>query len=143
MDLAKGKKPFIGDHEVEDVKDADMLRKKDAEERDELSRRLVEKDRFGKSKISKHSMNGIALTEEEKLRIMPDLKLQSRMKYLEKREKETLEKVKAVLKDEREIFDNSELTLRELKMRHLREKITAYAEKNTVETKREGEYRLP
>jgi pre-mRNA-splicing factor ATP-dependent RNA helicase DHX16 len=72
-------------------------------------------------------MNGIALTEEEKLRILPDLKMQSRMKYLEKREKETLEKVKAVLKDEKEIFDNSELTIKELKMRHLKEKITAYA----------------
>jgi hypothetical protein len=30
MDLSKGKKIFIGDQEVNDVKDADMLRKKDA-----------------------------------------------------------------------------------------------------------------
>jgi hypothetical protein len=29
------------------------------------------------------------------------------MKYLDKREKETLDKVKAVLKDEKDIFDNS------------------------------------
>ena len=30
MDLSKGKKPFIGDHEIADVKDAEMLRRKDA-----------------------------------------------------------------------------------------------------------------
>lgn len=99
MDFSKGKKNFIGDHEVNDVKDADMIRRKDAEERDELSKRILEKDRLSKTKITKHNMNGIALTEEEKLRILPDLKAQSRMKYLEKREKETLEKHKAILKD--------------------------------------------
>jgi hypothetical protein len=85
MDLSKGKKLFINDHEVNDVKDADMLRRRDAEERDELSRRIMEKDRVGKTKITKHNMNGIALTEEEKLRILPDLRQQSRMKYLDQR----------------------------------------------------------
>jgi hypothetical protein len=40
MDLTKGKKIFIGDQEVNDVKDADMLRKRDAMERDELSKRI-------------------------------------------------------------------------------------------------------
>jgi DNA-directed RNA polymerase specialized sigma54-like protein len=49
------------------------------------------------------------------------------MKYLDKREKETLQKVKAVIRDEREIFDDGELTLKELKLRHLKEKITVYA----------------
>jgi len=32
---------------------------------------------------------------------MPDLKNQSRMRYLDKREKETLQKVKAIIKDEK------------------------------------------
>jgi hypothetical protein len=45
----------------------------------------MEKDRVGKTKITKHNMNGIALTEEEKLRILPDLRQQSRMKYLDQR----------------------------------------------------------
>lgn len=85
MDLSKGNRLFIGDKEVDDVKDAEMIRKKDAHERDELSKRILEKDRLGKNKITKHNMNGIALTEEEKLRIMPDLKMESRMKYLENR----------------------------------------------------------
>jgi uncharacterized protein YlaI len=38
-----------------------------------------------------------------------------------------LEKVKAIIKDEKEIFDDQELTLKELKMRYLKEKIVAYA----------------
>jgi hypothetical protein len=88
-------------------------------------------------------MQGVALTEEERLRLLPDLKNESRMKYLDKREKETLQKVKAVIKDEREIFDDAELTMRELKVRQLKEKITGYAEKNTIEKKTEVGYRLP
>lgn len=51
-------------------------------------------------------MQGVALSEEEKMRLLPDLKKESRMKYLDKREKETLQKVKAVIRDEREIFDD-------------------------------------
>jgi hypothetical protein len=31
LDLSKGKKLFIGDHEVNDIKDADMIRRRDAE----------------------------------------------------------------------------------------------------------------
>jgi len=30
MNLAKGNKIFLGDHEINDVKDADMIRRKDA-----------------------------------------------------------------------------------------------------------------
>jgi hypothetical protein len=36
------------------------------------------------------------------------------------------------MKDEKEIFDNSELTIKELRMRQLKEKILAYAQKNTA-----------
>ena len=90
-----------------------MLRRKDAEERDELSKRLIEKDKMAKSKVNKHNnASGVTLTEEEKMNLLPSLKEQSRMKYLEKREKETLEKTKILLKDEKEIFDNSELTIK-------------------------------
>lgn len=64
-----------------------------------MSRRLAEKDKTTRGKVTKQNMHAVTLTEEEKLRIMPELKQQSRMKYLDKREKETLMKVKAVLKD--------------------------------------------
>ena len=143
MNLAKGNKIFLGDHEINDVKDADMIRRKDAQARDELSKRILEKDKQGKHKLTKHNMNGVVLTEEEKLQLMPDLKNQSRMRYLDKREKETLQKVKAIIKDEKQIFDDAELTIKELKMRHLKEKITVYAEKNTVEKKTEEMFRVP
>lgn len=91
-----------------------------------------DKDRFGKNKINKHNMNGIALSQQQKLRLFPDLRLQSRMKYLDKREKDILERSKNILKDQKMIFQNQELTLKELKMRHIKEKLTAFAEKNTV-----------
>lgn len=61
-----------------------MVRKKDAYERDEFAKRLLEKDKDGKNKITKHNNKGVTLTETEKLKIMPDLRLESRMKFLDK-----------------------------------------------------------
>jgi hypothetical protein len=99
MNLGQNKKLFINDSEVSNVKDSEMMRRKDAMERDELSRRILEKDKSGKSKLTKHNVKGVTLTEEEKLSVLPDLKVQSRMKFLEKREKEQLDKFVAVIKD--------------------------------------------
>lgn len=64
------------------------------------------------------------------------------MKYLDKREKDVLEKEKKVIKDEKEIFDYDELTIKEIKMRHLKEKILAYAEKNTEGKKEEVAFKI-
>ena len=43
----------------------------------------------------------MSLTEEDKMRLLPDLRMQSRIKYMDKREKDILEKERAVLKDEK------------------------------------------
>lgn len=40
-----------------------MLRKQDAMERDELSRRLAEKDKLGKGKLTKNNPKGVTLTQ--------------------------------------------------------------------------------
>ena len=86
MDLSKGKKLFINDQEVRDVKDADMLRRKDAQERDALAARIMEQDKSGvKSKLTKHNMAGTVLTEEQKLRDMPGIREAARSKFLEKK----------------------------------------------------------
>ena len=52
----------------------------------ELSRRMAEKDKESKSKKGRvsHSNNNY-YTEEEKLKLFPDLRMQSRMKYMDKR----------------------------------------------------------
>ena len=54
-----------------------------------------------------------------------------------------MEKVKAIIKDEKEIFDDQELTLKELKMRYLKEKIVAYAEKDIVYLKLKNKIESP
>lgn len=51
----------------------------------ELSKRLAEKDKQDKSKKKIYHANGMSLTEEEKMRLLPDLRMQSRMKYMDKR----------------------------------------------------------
>ena len=45
--------------------------------------------------------NNMSLTEEEKLKYMGDLRMKSRMKFLDKREGEVMEKERAILKDEK------------------------------------------
>lgn len=75
------------------------MRRQDSFERDELVRRLNEKDRISKDKPIKHNISGVQLSEEDKARILPHLKLQSRMRFLDKREKEQLEQATALLED--------------------------------------------
>ena len=90
MDLSSNKKLFNKDNEVSGIKDSEMIRKRDAQERDQFAKRLLEKDREGKNKITKHNTKGVTLTETEKFQILPQLRMESRMKFLEKREKQKL-----------------------------------------------------
>lgn len=60
-----------------------MLRKRDAQERDALAARIMEQDKSGiKSKLTKHNMAGVVLSEEQKLRDMPGLREAARTKFL-------------------------------------------------------------
>ena len=63
MDLSSNRKLFNKDNEVSGIKDSEMLRRKDAMERDEFSKRLLEKDREGKNKVTKHNTKGVTLTD--------------------------------------------------------------------------------
>lgn len=65
------------------------------------------------------------------MKLLPDLRMKSRMKYLDEREQKIMVKEKNIFKDEKEIFEVNELTIKEYKMRNLKEKILLYAEKNT------------
>jgi hypothetical protein len=75
---------------------------------------------LGKGKLTKNNPKGVTLSQDEKLTLLPSLREQSRMNYLEKREKDRLEQVAVKLKDEKELFDDNSLTLKELKMRQLK-----------------------
>ena len=63
MGMSDNKKSFIQDQEVSGVKDKEMLRKQDVLERDELARRLVEKDKLGKGKLTKNNPKGVTLSQ--------------------------------------------------------------------------------
>ena len=56
-------------------------------ERDAFAKRVLERDKdktMKKSNLVKNQ-KGITLTAEEKMQVMPDLRNQSRMKFLDKR----------------------------------------------------------
>lgn len=92
---------FVKDDEVTGVKDARMIKDRDKQERDEFAKRLLEKDREGKNKVTKHNNNhGVTLTETEKLKILPELRVKSRLQYLDKVEKEKLQLYEKKIKDD-------------------------------------------
>lgn len=84
---------------------------KDQKERDEFAKRLLEKD---KDKTKKHNLSknqqGITLTADEKMEVMPDLRNQSRMNFLGKREQEQINLAKKKLEDDKNIFPDYMLT---------------------------------
>lgn len=88
---------------------------KDRRERDEFSKRLLEKDKEKaqtKNKPVLKNPRGVTLTTEEKESMMPNLRMESRMKYLDKREQEKLEFAKKKLIDDQLLFGDDELTLK-------------------------------
>lgn len=62
MDLSSNKKLFTKDNQVNMVKDSEMIRKKDAQQRDQFTKRLLEKDKEGKGKLTKYNNKGVTLS---------------------------------------------------------------------------------
>lgn len=87
-------------------------RKKDIKERDEFSKRLKEKDDTKTRKIvdaqNKKSFDEAAkrlkLESEDKEKLVPHLRIQSRRKYLEKRKDDKVAELEADILDEEYLF---------------------------------------
>ena len=85
-----------------------LLKEKDKLERDAMVARMLEKD---KEAADKNKISGIvenpahkAITEQDKLNYIPELRKISRQKYLEMREEQQLDLFKRRLMDEQRIF---------------------------------------
>ena len=118
---------------------------KDQKERDEFAKRLLQKDKD--KTIKKHNLSknqqGITLTADEKMEVMPDLRNQSRMNFLGKREQEKINLAKKKLEDDKNIFPDYMLTDKQIKLREIDERIISIAQGNYVPNSSTPGYQPP
>ncbi|CAK9295337.1 unnamed protein product [Gordionus sp. m RMFG-2023] len=112
-ELSDGSESNI-DIELSQLDEAEAERIKDIKERDAFVKRLKQRDikKREEKRKSKQKKEGEESIEEKKTKL-PKLRIESRRKYLEKREKEKVLELEADLVDEQYLFDETELTLKE------------------------------
>lgn len=90
-------------------------KKKDIEERNEIDRKIREKD-IKKKKVLQGNSAGMTLTAEEKAELVPELQKKARQIYLEDREGKQLERLRRELDAEEHFIRNHQLTETEYKL---------------------------
>ena len=97
----------------------EAARLKDIEERDELAERLKQRDdsntkRKGdqqSQKILEEAAKRLKLEKEDRKKVIPKLRVESRRTYLERREVDKLEELEDELRDEEEFFQRNDVKL--------------------------------
>ncbi|KPJ06495.1 hypothetical protein RR48_14234 [Papilio machaon] len=125
-------------HSSSDSDSAEEQRKKDIKERDEFAKRLKKRDEEKVKKVtestSKRSYEEAAkrlkLEAEDRNKILPKLRVQSRRKYLEKRKEDKVLELEADIADDEYLFDESVLTEKEKKEREHKKTILQLAKEH-------------
>lgn len=92
---------------------AEEIRKKDLQERDEFATRLKKRDEEKVKKVAEASgkrsyeeaAKRLKMEAEDRDRILPKLRIQSRRKYLEKRKDDKVVELEADIADDEYLFD--------------------------------------
>lgn len=131
------------DEKVKKEKDAE----KDKKERDELDKRIREKDQEKTKRIAKFIDNpraaNTALSESEKRDLLEKLKEKSRQTYLDMRVEQQLDLFKRQMEAEKRLFGGEQLTEEEIRINKLNEEIYELALKQGGKTKDVQQYRMP
>ncbi|XP_013133761.1 PREDICTED: putative pre-mRNA-splicing factor ATP-dependent RNA helicase DHX16 [Papilio polytes] len=125
-------------HSSSDSDSAEEQRKKDIKERDEFAKRLKKRDEEKVKKVtestSKRSYEEAAkrlkLEADDRNKILPKLRVQSRRKYLEKRKEDKVLELEADIADDEYLFDESVLTEKEKKEREHKKTILQLAKEH-------------
>ena len=138
------KKQKIGENSEDFLKKKEEEMDEDIKKRDEMDKRIKDKDLEKRKKIIENPQAAqITMTPEEKLKIIADLKKQSRYTYLTKREEQQLDLFKRKLVDEKQTFADFELTAEERRIDELNNKIFDLAMKQRSKTKDISLYQMP
>ncbi|KAM4696556.1 pre-mRNA-splicing factor ATP-dependent RNA helicase DHX16 [Rhinophrynus dorsalis] len=137
------KVPSLGSASDDEDEKEERERLKDLEERDAFAERVKKRDKEKTRNIVERSdkkayeeaQKRLKLAEEDRKKMVPELRVKSRREYLGKREKEKLEDLEAEIADDEYLFAESELTTVERKELEYKRRVRDLAK----EYKRAGE----
>ncbi|XP_036320983.1 pre-mRNA-splicing factor ATP-dependent RNA helicase DHX16 [Rhagoletis pomonella] len=135
-----------------DSEEEDRL--KDLKERDEFAKRLKQRDEGNVRKVLESSASRKAIEEatkrlklehEDRDKILPQLRVQSRRKYLEKRKEDKVAELEADIVDDEYLFDEKILTTREREEREYKKQLLQIAKEHEKarELERIQRYHIP
>lgn len=130
------------DDEADEEEDAfdkmERERREDLEERDKFAQRMIAKDKSKQRNVMEKSdkrgyeeaAKRLAQEAENKERIIPDLRKESRRKYLSKRKDDKIVELKDDIADDEFLFDESQLSARERQERRYKKTVLDLAEQH-------------
>uniref|UniRef100_A0A1A9W044 RNA helicase n=1 Tax=Glossina brevipalpis TaxID=37001 RepID=A0A1A9W044_9MUSC len=129
-------------------------RLKDLKERDEFTERLKKRDEDRTRKVMESTSNRKAIEEaakrlklelEDRDKILPQLRIQSRRQYLEKRKEDKVAELEADIIDDEYLFEEEMLTEREKKEREYKKQLLIIAKEHEKarELERIQRYHMP
>lgn len=131
------KKKYSSDSESDDI---EKQRLKDIRERDEFAERLKKRDQektrnvvhntAAEKRAYEEAVKRLKMEAEDKERLIPKLRVESRRKYLEKRKEDKVAELEADIIDDEYLFQEEELTERERKERDHKKKLLQLAKEH-------------
>uniref|UniRef100_A0A4Y0BKS2 RNA helicase n=1 Tax=Anopheles funestus TaxID=62324 RepID=A0A4Y0BKS2_ANOFN len=137
----------------EDSSEEDSERRRDLKERDEFAKRLKQRDEGQTRNVASSSGNRgyadaakrLKLETEDREKLLPQLRVQSRRQYLEKRKEDKVAELEADIRDDEYLFPDAEITERERRDREYKKNLLQIAKEHEKarELERVQRYRMP
>ncbi len=128
-------------------------RRQDLEERDAFAQRMIKKDKEktrnivekNDKKAYEEAAKRLAVEGEDRDKLLPELRKESRRKYLAKRKEDKLIELKDDIADDEFLFDESQLTERERRERKYKKTVLQLAEQHgkAAEIEKVQRYHMP
>ncbi len=149
----KQKRAKVEEEEEDEFDKMERERQQDLRERDELAQRLIQKDKDRQRKVVERSdrrayeeaAKRLAQEAEDKERLLPELRKESRRKYLSKRKDDKLVELRDDIADDEFLFDESTLTEAERQERRFKKVILELAQQHdkASELEKVQRYHMP
>ena len=114
--MSRNRKRDAQDSSSEEIDSEEESRRRDLKERDEFAERLKKKDEGRTRKVLESSSSRklieeaakrLKLEHEDRDKILPQLRIQSRRKYLEKRKEDKVAELEADILDDEYLFEDA------------------------------------
>ncbi|KAK9693373.1 hypothetical protein QE152_g34246 [Popillia japonica] len=123
------------DSDSNSIDSAEEARLRDIKERDEFAERLKKRDgskiiHVSDKSVYEKAAKKLKLENEDREKMVPALRVQSRRKYLEKRKDDKLQELEADIQDDEYLFNDDILTTRERKQRQSKKELLKLAQEH-------------